>query len=152
VIRAPFTPGDHVLVASLGKGIVREARRGGRYLVEIKGRSLIVQEDRLSPDETPKSRRAAVVNPEPLASVPRSSRSHSPTSVDLHGMTTNEAVSAVDEFLNDAMLAGHDELRIIHGRGAGRIKSAVHAHLKKIASVRYRLDPRNPGATIVVLK
>ena len=74
-----------------------------------------------------------------------------PTSIDLHGMTTDEAVSALDAFLNDAMLAGHGELRVIHGRSGGRLKSTVHAHLKKIAPVRYRLDPRNPGVTIVTI-
>ena len=35
-------PGDPVHVAALGTGIVREARTGGRYLVEIKGRSFVV--------------------------------------------------------------------------------------------------------------
>ena len=35
-----FDPGDPVHVAALGTGIVREARTGGRYLVETKGRSI----------------------------------------------------------------------------------------------------------------
>ncbi len=147
----PFIPGDHVLVASLGKAIVRELRRGGRYLVDIKGRALVVHEAQLEPldprrpKRTPTLVRRASEDPD----APR--RAHVPTSIDLHGMTTDEALSALDAFLNDAMLAGHDELRVIHGRSGGRIKSAVHAHLKKIAAVRYRLDPRNPGVTIVTI-
>ena len=44
-----FEPGDPVHVAALGKGIVREVRNGGRYVVEIKGRSLIVAGSQLAP-------------------------------------------------------------------------------------------------------
>ena len=147
----PFTPGDHVLVASLGKAIVREVRRGGRYLLHIKGRAMVVHEAQLQPLDTrrPKRDRTVVRTASGDPEVPR--RAHVPTTIDLHGMTTDEAVSALDAFLNDATLAGHDELCVIHGRSGGRIKSAVHAHLNKIAAVRYRLDPRNPGVTIVTI-
>jgi hypothetical protein len=44
----PFVPGDSVHVSALGKGIVREVRNGGRYLVEIKGRSIVVAADQLT--------------------------------------------------------------------------------------------------------
>jgi DNA mismatch repair protein MutS2 len=61
-------------------------------------------------------------------------------------------VAALDTFLNDAILAGVDEARVIHGRSGGRVKAAVHARLKRLAAVRgYRLDPANPGVTIVTL-
>ena len=33
-----FVAGDRVHVVKLGTGIVREARNGGRYLIELKGR------------------------------------------------------------------------------------------------------------------
>jgi dsDNA-specific endonuclease/ATPase MutS2 len=65
-------------------------------------------------------------------------------------MTTGEAVAALDAFLNEAILAAHAEVRVIHGRSGGRVKSAVHARLRQIGSVRtFRLDPRNPRVTIV---
>lgn len=63
-----------------------------------------------------------------------------------------EAAAAVDAFLNDAMLAGHSEVRIIHGISGGRVKSAVHARLKGVSAVRaFRVDPANAGVTIVTL-
>lgn len=43
-----FAPGDEVHVAGLGKGVVREVRNGGRYLVELKGRSVVTAEAQLS--------------------------------------------------------------------------------------------------------
>jgi DNA mismatch repair protein MutS2 len=70
--------------------------------------------------------------------------------LDLHGKTTAEALEALDAFLNDALLAGGGDARIIHGRSGGRLKAAVHARLRQVVSVRgFRLDPRNPGVTIV---
>lgn len=144
-----FAPGDHVLVQSLGKAIVREVRRG-RYLVEIKGRSLLVEERQLSP--------VARVPGKPAARPPEAPRdapephAQAPASLDLHGLTTAEAESALAAFLNDAMLVGMSEARVVHGRSGGRLKALVHARLRDLPSVRaFRLDPRNPGVTIVKL-
>jgi DNA mismatch repair protein MutS2 len=67
-------------------------------------------------------------------------------------MTVEEAVTALDTFLNDALLAGHADVRVIHGRSGGRLKAAVHARLKQLVAVRaFRLDPANAGVTIVTL-
>ena len=59
-------------------------------------------------------------------------------------MTVEDAVAAVDAFLNDAMLASLDEVRIIHGRSGGRLRGAVRERLRRIVTVRgFILDPRN---------
>jgi len=144
-----FDIGDHVLVRSLGKGIVREVRNGGRYLIEIKGRSLLVDERHLSPIENRKARPTSAAPEAP--SVPDLlTRAHAPGSLDLHGMTTDEAVVALGTFLNDAILAGLPVVCVIHGRSGGRLKAAVHERLKVLPSIRaFRLDPANPGVTIV---
>lgn len=142
-------PGDHVHVALLGKGVLREARNGRRWLVEIKGRSMLVEEAQLSPVESRKSRARIDVPPEPA--VPESlARAHAAASIDLHGMTTEEAITALDGFLNDAILGGLAEVQVIHGRSGGRVKAAVHGRLRGMSSIRaFRVDPRNPGVTIV---
>ena len=150
----PFTPGDHVHIAALGKGIVRDVRNRGRYVVELKGRTLVVAESQLTAVEAAKAttRAKQPKSPgEPQAPHPLE-RTHAAASIDLHGMTTDEAVSAVDEFLNDAILASLPEVRIVHGRSGGRLKGAVHARLRELPSVRaFRIDPRNAGVTIVTL-
>lgn len=144
-----FRPGDLVLVQALGKGTVRDVRRG-RYSVEIKGRVLEVDERLLSPADHVRARKPAEISASPTDALPQ--RAYAAVSLDLHGMTTAEAEQALDGFLNDALLAGHPEVRVIHGRSGGRLKSAVHARLAALPSVRsWRLDPRNPGATIVTL-
>jgi DNA mismatch repair protein MutS2 len=146
----PFAPGDLVHVAGLGKGTVREVRNGERYLVDLKGRALVTTGDQLTLQEAPRKGVRAK-----SSSAPRSPKEYETpraeaASFDLHGKTVAEAMEAVSEFLNGALLAGHQEVRIIHGRSGGKIKSALHAQLGRISSVRtYRLDPRNPGVTIV---
>jgi DNA mismatch repair protein MutS2 len=147
-----FAPGDEVHVAALGKGVVREVRNGGRYLVELKGRSIVAAEAQLSA-VSPRKREASSDAHASKTSAPDSpTRLYASTSLDLHGMTVEEAVAALDSFLNDALLAGHPEVRVIHGRSGGRLKAAVHARLKQLPVVRAtRLDPANPGVTIVSL-
>ncbi len=145
----PFNSGDRVHVPSLGTGIVREVRNNRRYLVEIKGRSMLVDETQLEPVEERKPRANAPPT-QPAGELP--TRAQAPTSLDLHGMTTEDAVVAFDAFLDAAILAGLAEVRVIHGKGGGRVKAAVHARLKQLPSIRsFLVDPRNPGVTIVTL-
>ena len=145
----PFAPGDDVHVAALGKGVVREVRNGGRYLVELKGRSIVAAEIQLTAVDHKKRReKGAQVPPDGVTD--SAVRAHVSASLDLHGMTVEEAVAALDTFLNDALLAGAADARVIHGRSGGRIKAAVHARLKQLAVARsFRVDPANPGVTII---
>jgi DNA mismatch repair protein MutS2 len=148
----PFRPGEHVHVAAFGKGVVREVRNGGRYLVEVKGRAMLVAAAQLTVVETGKR---AVTSGDDRATSgvpPELARTQAPQSIDLHGMTAGEAVAALDVFLSDAILAGFGEARVIHGRSGGRLKRAVHDRLRCLPSIRgFRLDPANAGVTIVTL-
>ena len=146
-----FERGDHVHVAHFGKGIVREVRNGGRYLVELKGRSMVVMASQIALVEE-RARRGADVSLPAVGLPGELARTHAATSVDLHGMTAEEAMAAVDGFLDAAILAGHAEVRIIHGRSGGRLRAVVHTRLRGLPPVRsFRLDETNPGVTIVVL-
>ena len=151
-----FQAGDAVHVALFGKGIVREARNGGRYLVEVKGASMVVAASALSALPEPrKGRRARALpaaGPEPETPAALASAPGAPSSLDLHGRTVAEAEALVDAFLNDAMLAGHAAVRIIHGISGGRVRAAAHGRLRACPTVRaFRVDPSNPGVTIVSL-
>jgi DNA mismatch repair protein MutS2 len=144
---AGFQPGDRVHIATLGTGVVRDVRNGGRYVVELKGRTFVVaaaQMETAPDDRQRKPASGGLVPPEaarPLVAT-----------LDLHGKTAMEAVESLDTFLNEALLTGLSEVRVIHGRSGGTLKAAVHARLAMLPPVRgFRLDPRNPGVTIVAL-
>ena len=145
-----FSVGDRVHVARIGTGVVREARNGGRYLVEIKGRSMVVtgaQLERAAPEPSKRARQTGAHGSGPAD--PPSETRRGP-SLDLHGKTVVESLELLDTFLNEAILDGHTEVAVVHGRSGGRIKVAVHKRLRETSAVRsFRLDPRNPGVTIV---
>lgn len=147
-------PGDRVRMAGLGKGVVREVRNHGRYLVEVKGRAVILEGARLEPDDAPAPRRVQTGASGAGACTPPAAplESRQARALDLHGRTVLEAIAALDEFLNAALLDGAADVRIIHGRSGGRLKAAVHRHLKAIAAVRaFRLEEGNAGVTVVFL-
>jgi DNA mismatch repair protein MutS2 len=149
----PFNPGDEVLVANFGKAIVREVRNGGCYLVDLKGRAMLVTAAQLTRVQARKRQRGSAKVAEPAIGLAHVvARTDAASSIDLHGMTTEEAVAAVDAFLSDAILASLEAVRIIHARSGGRLKAAVHARLRRLTAIRhFGVDPANPGVTIVSL-
>ena len=78
------------------------------------------------------------------------------TEVNLIGMTTDEAIPVLDKYLDDAYLAHLTSVRVVHGRGTGALKNAVHSHLKRLKYVKeYRLGAfgeGDTGVTIVTFK
>ncbi|MBQ4563469.1 MAG: Smr/MutS family protein, partial [Lachnospiraceae bacterium] len=78
------------------------------------------------------------------------------TELNLIGMTTDEAIPKLDKYLDDAYLAHLPQARIIHGRGTGALKAAVHQHLRRSSVVaNFRLGSfgeGNTGVTIVEFK
>ena len=78
---------------------------------------------------------------------------HVSPEINLIGMNADEAISTLDKYLDDAYLAHLPQVRVVHGRGAGILKNAVHNHLKRLRYVKsYRLGTfgeGNTGVTIV---
>jgi len=76
--------------------------------------------------------------------------------VDLRGQLADEAVANVDKYLDDSFLSGLSQITIIHGKGTGALKRAVHQHLRKHPHVEsYRLGKfgeGEDGVTIVEFK
>ncbi len=76
--------------------------------------------------------------------------------LDLHGCHMEEAMDALEDYLDKALLGGLREVRINHGKGTGALKAAVHRYLKDQPYVEsYHLAPPNQGdlgVTIVRFK
>jgi DNA mismatch repair protein MutS2 len=66
---------------------------------------------------------SAVPRPTPVVSVP--TRTEVPRELRLLGARTDEARGAVEKFLDEAVLAGHDAVRLVHGKGTGALRRAV---------------------------
>ena len=76
--------------------------------------------------------------------------------VDVRGMSAEEALFEVDNFLSRAIMAGLPAVTVIHGKGTGVLRNAVQQHLRKnkrVKSVRSGVyGEGEQGVTIVELK
>ena len=65
---------------------------------------------------------------------------------------TASSTRMVDE-MDRALRDGADRVEVVHGKGSGRIKDAVHRQLATMRVVAsFKLDPGNPGATWVYFR
>lgn len=75
--------------------------------------------------------------------------------INLLGMTTDEALMALDKYLDDARMSHLDTVRVVHGKGTGALRNAVQNYLRKQSFVRsYRggdFGEGDAGVTIVNL-
>jgi DNA mismatch repair protein MutS2 len=76
--------------------------------------------------------------------------------INLIGQTVEEAVQALDSFLDRATMESLGHVRVIHGIGTGRLRTGIHAYLKKSPYVKsYEEAPPSmggAGATLVTLR
>ena len=75
-----------------------------------------------------------------------------PVRVDLHGMRVQEAILALEQALNQALLKNAGALEVIHGIGTGALKRAVMNYLTNSKHVsNIRSNELNPGSVIAYL-
>jgi DNA mismatch repair protein MutS2 len=76
--------------------------------------------------------------------------------LNLHGMFVKEALDITIKYLDDAVLAGLPSVRILHGKGTGALRKAVHEELRENTLVsKYQLAPFDQGGegiTVVTFK
>jgi DNA mismatch repair protein MutS2 len=76
--------------------------------------------------------------------------------IDLRGKLVDQALAQLDKFLDDAVLVNLPFVRIIHGKGTGALKEAIHKHLPTAhPGVEFALAEQamgGAGATVVKFK
>ncbi len=66
--------------------------------------------------------------------------------INLLGDTVDEALAKLDKYLDDAYLAHLGSVRIVHGKGTGALRTAVHQYLKRASYVKtFRLGEHGEG-------
>jgi DNA mismatch repair protein MutS2 len=147
--------GSEVVVRTLGnkRGVVAEAARNGRYRVRVEGLVTWCGDDDLAAPPEPKRKektkspgRARLEHPADRAR----DEAAAPGRVDLHGLRVEEAIEKVMTEIDRSVQRGADRLEVVHGKGSGRIKHALHKRLAALSVVAdFKLDPQNPGVTWV---
>ncbi|MCM1334267.1 MAG: endonuclease MutS2 [Bacteroides sp.] len=76
--------------------------------------------------------------------------------LDIRGMLTDEGIMEVDRFIDSCLIGGIEQITIIHGKGTGALRAAVHQFLKQHKNVKsYRLGTYGEGeagVTVAELK
>ena len=130
-----------------------------RSLVNIRDLELLDEQDVSGPSIPEKNSRYRVAKGSHSASgsgIKVSKSSSISPEVNLIGMTVDEAMPVLEKYLDDAYLAHLETVRVVHGRGTGALKNAVHQRLKKLKYVKdFRLGvfgEGDSGVTIVTFK
>lgn len=93
---------------------------------------------------------------EPTKMIKRENRQSIKMELDLRGYRYDEAMTAVDQYLDQAVLSNYEQVYIIHGKGTGALQKGVQNHLKRHKSVSsYRNGMPSEGGfgvTVVELK
>ncbi|MGB9887273.1 MAG: endonuclease MutS2 [Moorellales bacterium] len=76
-----------------------------------------------------------------------------PPSIMVRGLTTDEALAQVDKYLDEAILAGLSSVTVIHGKGEGILRAAIHRFLADHPHVKsFRLGgPGEGGLGVTVV-
>ncbi len=143
-----FSAGDHVSMRNSEQRGVIQVIEDHKAVVEFNGITFRVDLDELKRTAAPaeKQRRSASAAPLKL---------DASMTADVRGMRAGEAIMNVDTALNNALLANLPYLNIIHGKGTGALRQAIHEFLKEqhhIKSFRLgELGEGDAGVTIVEL-
>jgi len=132
--------------------------RKGRAAVMVRGKRMTVRLSELEPapvEDSARSRKLSWTLPSGVKFV-GGDRQGSPAELNLIGATVEEALDRLDKFLDDSYLAGHTQVRVVHGHGTGRLRAAVHKmlashpHVESHAAADERAG--GTGATIVTVR
>ncbi len=113
-----------------------------RSQVNIKDIELLQDEVIKAPSYKPSSQSKIKVN----------KSSHAQIEINLIGLTIDEAIIELDKYLDDAYLAHLPSVRIVHGKGTGALRKAVHEYLRRQKHVgEYHLGAYGEGDSGVTI-
>jgi DNA mismatch repair protein MutS2 len=77
-----------------------------------------------------------------------------PEQIEVRGQTLDEALPAIEKFLDDGFRAGMPRLRVVHGKGTGKMRNAVRQMLAKHPLVKgfEFAEPRDGGEGVTVVE
>ncbi len=150
-ISRKLVAGDRVEILSMGvKATVLEPPDKDN-MVRLQAGILSVTAElgdlRLSEADQPAKVRHSVATPARAAAQPE---------CDLRGMTVEEAILSLEMYMDTISLSGMQTVRIIHGKGTGALRSAVHKELRLMKFVKTfrlgRYGEGEDGVTVVEMK
>ena len=148
-------PGKKVFVTSLNQNgiILSHVSKNNEVQVQIGSMKMNVKLDVLQNAKTVQN---ANTSKNIHSSTHISKSKHINPEINVIGMNVEEANFVIDKFLDDCAIAKLETVRIIHGKGTGKLKNGIHQFLKNNSHVKsFRLGTFGEGemgVTVVTLK
>lgn len=145
--------GDEVLVETYGqRGILLRKLKDQQWEVQLGILKMKLDEADLTLVTKVKDQQQA----KDMATVHRSASSGVKASLDLRGERYEEAMHKVDQYLDQALVAGYPSVTLVHGKGTGALRQGIAKLLEQHRHVdHFEYAPANAGgngATIVYFK
>lgn len=156
VLPRPLKKGDSVLIVDIDKTgtVLQEPGKTGEVLVQtgmIKSR-VPVENLRLLDAKKQRSKAPAGKSMRTISSTKDNTTARGMLELDLRGQTVEEAIMELDMFVNKSLLSNVSQVTVIHGKGTGALRAAVHKYLRQCKQVRtFRLGVYGEGETGVTI-
>lgn len=153
----PFRPGDKVRIK--GKEIIGEVMQTGGSWINISVGNIISKVSKESIERLSNKEYGEIVKGQPKqmsnhsAGISERKLNFKP-SIDIRGERLNEAMEIVSRFIDDALMVGMGEVKILHGKGSGVLKEEIRKYLRTVPGVESCRDEdiQYGGSGITIVK
>lgn len=148
-----LSKGTRVIITNLNqKGIVIGQVKNNKVQVQVGNTKLNIDINNLALDFSSSPKKEVKTT----SSVSHLNQKNISNEINVIGLNVDEAIQIVDKYLDDCALGSLEKVRIVHGKGTGKLRQGIHTFLKKHPHVKnFRLGTFGEGemgVTVVELK
>ena len=151
--------GQEVVIADIEQTATVMSLPDRNGLVEVRAgilKTKVPLSNLKAPDKLKKPANNDKPKPQPRSTTVQRVQRKASMEINLLGMTVDEALMETDQFIDHAVMNGQTMVYLIHGKGTGALRKAIHAHLRGHRNVKsFRLGQYGEGeagVTVVELK
>ena len=151
--------GQEVVIADIEQTATVMSLPDRNGLVEVRAgilKTKVPLSNLKAPDKLKKPANNDKPKPQPRSTTVQRVQRKASMEINLLGMTVEEALMETDQFIDHAVMNGQTMVYLIHGKGTGALRKAIHAHLRGHRNVKsFRLGQYGEGeagVTVVELK
>ncbi len=151
--------GQEVVIADIEQTATVMSLPDRNGLVEVRAgilKTKVPLSNLKAPDKLKKPANNGKSKPQPRSTTVQRVQRKASMEINLLGMTVEEALMETDQFIDHAVMNGQTMVYLIHGKGTGALRKAIHAHLRGHRNVKsFRLGQYGEGeagVTVVELK
>ena len=153
VLPTDLTKGTKVIINTLNqKGIIVGQVKNNKVQVQVGNTKLNIEISNLSLDNS----KSEIKKTYKSSSTSHLKQKMTSNEINVIGLNVDEAIYVVDKYLDDCSLTSLNTIRIVHGKGTGKLRQGLHTFLKKHPHVKsFRLGTFGEGemgVTVVELK